>query len=64
MGEHCITFSNPNGKAKRKVGMSTRIYTSSLLSAFGPISTILYAFSKVLTEIPMNKGSLSNTDKP
>lgn len=42
----------------------TKECTSSLLSAFGPISTILYAFSKLLTEIPMNKGSLSSIDKP
>lgn len=38
--------------------------TSSLFSAFGPISTILKSFSRELTEIPTSNGSLSSTAKP
>ena len=38
--------------------------TSSFFSAFGPISTILKAFSTELTEIPTNNGSLPSPDKP
>lgn len=38
--------------------------TSSLFSAFGPISTILKSFSRELTEIPTSNGSRSSTAKP
>lgn len=38
--------------------------TSSLFSAFGPISTTLKAFSIELTETPTSNGSLSNIENP
>lgn len=54
----------PKFENKMKKWVWAEEYTSSLLSAFGPISTILNAFSKELTENPTNKGTLSSTDKP
>ena len=49
---------------KKKKSKRENPNTSSLFSAFGPISTTLKAFSIELTETPTSNGSLSNIEKP
>ena len=54
----------PPTQKKKKKSKRENPNTSSLFSAFGPISTTLKAFSIELTETPTSNGSLSNIEKP
>ena len=62
--QNCHEIPPPTPHPKKKNLKEKTQNTSSLFSAFGPISTTLKAFSIELTETPTSNGSLSNIEKP